>query len=315
MKTAIIGAGVNGLYLARELVKKGNDATVFEQRNTVGKECCSGLFSTRLFDYFPAAKALVENEISDCLIHFPKKEIRLSFRNRFYVIDHAALDRAAAGEAERAGAHLKFGERIEATRLALLQSQFDRTIGCDGALSATRRFLGLKNPSFWLGIQGIEQKKDSSNTVETWATKHGFLWRIPRTKDVEWGIMERAETAKTLFDAFIAQNKVELAQIKSAIIPQGLVLPNNGKITLCGDATGLTKPWSGGGVVWGLKQADVLLKNFPNFVQYKKEAERMFLPQIMFSSLAKHIVYLAGFLFPRVLPGKAAIDGDFILKF
>jgi len=74
--------------------------------------------------------------------------------------------------------------------------------------------------------------------------------------------MEKPTSARKLFDKFIAQQGLKPDKLVSAVIPQGFTLPKNNKFTLCGDASGLTKPWSGGGVLWGLKQADILLKIF-----------------------------------------------------
>jgi flavin-dependent dehydrogenase len=214
-----------------------------------------------------------------------------------------------------------------------METEFARIVGCDGALSPTRAYLcggptpekcvgemrGLdprKNtkPEFWLGVQGFEEKRDKNDFVETWATQNGFIWKIPRGEDVEWGIMEKHEIAPKLFHEFIAAKNVVLARLKSAIIPQGLVLPKNDHVTLCGDASGLTKPWSGGGVVWNLTQAGLLLKNFPNFLQYRKEALRFFSLRIALGKCAKFGAYAAGFKTPWLIPKNFNLDGDFLIN-
>jgi len=97
------------------------------------------------------------------------------------------------------------------------------------------------------------------------------------------------------------------------LIPQGLMIPESEKITLCGDAAGLTKPWSGGGVIWGLTSAEILLKNFPDFLKYQKEMKKTFLPKIIFSKIATKIVYLLGFNFPWILPKNVKIESDFLI--
>lgn len=328
MKIAIIGAGICGLYLAKNLAGQGNEVFVFEKKKTIGKECCSGLFSARLFDFFPEAKMLETNQIGACAINFPKRTIRIKFRQKFSVIDHAQLDLLAGARATQSGANIRVGQNIDLAKFNELSSEYDRIIGCDGALSTVRAYLidrgkdsanrqescFCQNPIFWLGIQGFEQKEDHSDFVQTWATKKGFLWQIPRGENVEWGIMEKPDLAPKLFNEFIAQKNLKLKNIKSAIIPQGLIIPKNEKITLCGDASGLTKPWSGGGVVWNLTQADMLLKNFPDFLQYRKDAARFFNLRIAVGKTAKFCAYAAGFHFPWIIPQNINLDGDYLLK-
>lgn len=340
MKIAIIGAGVCGLYLAKNLAGQKHEVVVFEKKSTIGKQCCSGLFSNRIFDFIPEARGLALNQINFCLINFPKKTINLKFNRPFFVIEHAQVDLLAAALAVQAGAQIRVGEKINAGRLRQMESEYDRIIGSDGALSPTRDYVFRKGlilsqkgldpfspkPEFWLGIQGFEKKPDHADFVETWATKNGFLWKIPRGEDIEWGIMEKPACAPKIFNEFISQKNLKLHDLKSAIIPQGLVLPpekaslakggpKNEKITLCGDASGLTKPWSGGGVVWNLTQSSILLQNFPNFLQYKKEAERFFNLRLAWGNFAKKCAYGAGFKFPWLIPGKIALDSDFLINF
>ena len=123
----------------------------------------------------------------------------------------------------------------------------------------------------------------------------------------------RAKTSQKNFRRIYQKKQLRLEAVNSAVIAQGLAIPANSKITLCGEAAGLTKPWSGGGVIWGLTAADLLLKNFPDFLKYKKEVKRFFLPQIIFSKMAKKIVYFLGFNSPWFLPGEFKIDGDFFI--
>lgn len=313
MKVAVLGGGICGLYLAGKLAKAGVAAEVFEKNPSIGKDCCSGLFSERLFDYIPESRELVENQINQCFIHFPKKTLRLAFKKKFFVIDHAKLDRLAARIAQKNTASITLGKKIDKVGMDDLVKKFDRVIACDGALSVARDWLGLEKPQYSLGIQAFIDQADRSDFVETWATKNGFIWKIPRGNDQEYGIMEHPGSAKILFDDFLKDRDLETANRKSALIPQGFYLPASEKVTLCGDAAGLTKPWSGGGVLWGLVLSRILLKNFPDFVKYKNEAEHFFNREIAAAEIAKRIVYAAGFKAPYLLPKNYRIDGDFIL--
>ncbi len=309
MRVAIVGAGITGLYLAWKLSKRGHEVTLLEKKKSIGKEACSGLFSESILDFIPQAKTLIKNEINFCLIHFPKKTIKVEFGKKFFVMSHAELDRLVAQHTPRTVLESK---NVSRTVLETLEKEFDKIIGCDGAQSEVRKYLGLPEPNYRLGILGFIQQKDNSNFVETWPVKNGFIWKIPRGEEIEFGIIADLYDARNLLDYFCKKNNLQLQNIKSALIPQALIIPKNDKITLCGDAAGLTKPWSGGGVVWGLTAADMLLKHFPNLLKYRHAARRFFLFQIVLSKIASKFLYFLGFNFPWVLPKKMKMEGDFL---
>ncbi len=308
-KVAIIGAGINGLYLAWKLAESKQEVTVFEKRDKIGKEACSGLFSEKILKFIPESKELIQNKINSVLIHFPKKDVKVEFAEKFFVMDHYKLDNLVASLARKAGAKIILSNPVN-----FLPSGFDRIIGCDGADSAVRRSLNLAQPSYRLGIQGFLLEENHSDYVETWPVDGGFIWKIPRGKETEYGIISSPREAKAILDDFLVRSRITLLGTKAALVPQGFLMPrNSSNIALCGDAAGLIKPWSGGGVVWGLIAADVLLKNFPNFLEYRKETERFFLGRIAFSKIMTAAVYFFGFNTPWLFPKKVKIQGDFLV--
>jgi len=313
MKVVIIGAGITGLYLAWKLAEKGHEITVFEKKEKIGKEVCSGLFSKKILEFIPESENLIQNEIKFVLIHFPKRTSRVNFSKKFLVMDHAELDNLAVNLARKYGAQILLGNKVTSQDLITLQNNFDRIIGCDGALSEVRKNLGAKESQFRLGIQGFVIENNRQDLVEAWPVKKGFIWKIPRGNMTEYGIISSPNEAKKSFDDFCQKSKPHLQEIKSALIPQGLIIPKTEKITLCGDAAGLTKPWSGGGVIWGLMAADLLLKNFPDFLKYKKAVENFFSGKIFFSKTMTHLVYFLGFKIPWFLPKESKIEGDFLI--
>ncbi len=306
MKVAIVGGGICGLFLAEKLSKKKETVFVFEKKRKVGQKPCSGLFSERIFEFYPEAKNLVENQINYCLIHFPKKTIKVEFKRKFFVIERRKIDELAFQKAKRAGAQIFLGHRLTS-----IPEGFDRVIGCDGANSLIRKILGQKKLNFYFGFLGYLKKKDFSDFVETWPTKEGFLWKIPRGEKIEYGIIEKPKWARKIFEEFLTRNEIKLESFQFSPIAQGIEIPENEKITLCGEAAGLTKPWSGGGVIWGLKCCQILLETFPDFLQYHKRAKKFFSFQFQISKFLKNLVFRLGFNFPYLLPSKIKIDGDF----
>jgi digeranylgeranylglycerophospholipid reductase len=311
---AIIGASMTGLYLAWRLSSRGFHVTVFERKNKIEGKACSTLVSERIYTFVPELKNFEEHQIASCKIHFPRTTVTLHFAPPFFCLKRQESQEKLADLAISAGAQIIFGYDINRNTLSEVEKNYGRIIGCDGALSPTRKLLGLPDPSFQVGIQIFAKERDFSDAAEAWPLKKGFVWRIPRGESVEYGIMDDIKSAQLNFEKFCRERAVSLenSEIKSALIPCGLRLPQNEKVTLCGDAAGMAKPWSGGGIIWGFTAADMLIKHFPDFTAYQKEAKAFFLPQITGGIIASRIVRLLGNYVPSLLPRSRIYDNDFL---
>ncbi len=309
MKVAIIGCGITGAYLAWRLQLLGNEATVFEKRAEIGKVVCSGLISERLWNFIPEKKELVEHTISYANVHFQNKISKIKFKQKMLLMSHAKLDKYVASLAEKAGVKIILNHKIEN-----LPEGFDRIIGTDGALSIARKLLKLPEPRFRTGLQFFVEEKNHSDFVDTWPTANGFFWKIPRGSRVEYGIMEEQKVARQLLDEFCEKLKVKVADLQAWPIPYGFSVSEKGNATICGgDAAGLTKFWSGGGVIWSLTAANILLKNFPSFENYYADLKKFFEPVKWKTELITKAGYFLGNNLPWVLPKEREIDSDFIL--
>ncbi len=317
VKIAIIGGGLIGLYLASKLSKQGHSVSVFDKKSEkdLGKKVCSALFSERIKNFIPQASDCIKNEINGCVINFPKKKVKLNFNPKHLIIDREKLSALLVKEAKNNLVQIIYEQELKE-----LPAGFDFIIGCDGAGSIVRRLLGLPNPKIMIGAQIFIEKADKSNYVSTYPTNSGFSWKIPIGDCVEYGIMGDPKNIEKEFADFLKQQQVEKPRtIFSAAIPQprlflrdaGLILGSEENIILCGDACGLTKPWSGGGVIWGLTQADILLNTFPNFEEYRKQVVKKFRIPILKGQISKKLVYFAGNYFSMIIPSKLTYDNDF----
>jgi len=307
MRVAIIGAGIVGSYLAWRLSGLGHRVTIFEQRTRTGKQACSGLISERIWHFIPENKALVKHEISRAMLHLDKKTSSLIFRPKMLVFNRPKLDRFVLSLA------FDEGIRYVIEKVNKIPKNYDFVIGCDGALSITRKELGLPDPSFKMGVVCRIEKKDNSDFVETWMLKDGFAWKIPRGDEIEYGVLAPMESAKEEFLHFCIKQNIVPKKQHAAIIPQGFVMSNHPRIALCGDSTGVTKPWSGGGVIWGLSAAEILVETFPDLIAYSRAFKRFFSRKLAISKFINGAGRFFANYLPQILPKQKTIDADFIL--
>ncbi|MEM3412259.1 MAG: lycopene cyclase family protein [archaeon] len=305
MKVAIVGAGVIGKYLALKLAEKGVDVTLFE--GNINKEkVCSGVVSERIWEYIPKNEELVEREFKNILIHFPKKDIILKSKQKILVLDRKKLDAYLLKRI------LKKGIKIEKTWVSGVKElySFNKIIGCDGAFSRIRESLGIKKPKMMLGLITYGTLK-KENFIEAWAFKNGFFWKIPRERKNEFGALFYhgfCDDDFRQFKRFLETQGCESFVIKSAMIPCGLTIPKSERVTLCGDAAGLTKPWSGGGIIWSFEASRILVNCFPNFLRYRSEILRKFWFKQKLGLFARDFLLNLDFMIPK----RVCFDFDFM---
>ena len=319
-RVGIVGCSINGSYLAWKLSKE-NEVIVLEKNKVIGEKPCSGLISERIWNFIPKNDGLVENVIDEAIIHFPKKNVRLKFHPQMLVINRKLLDQYISKLAMESGANILLNNEVKKVYffknkkpqvLADKLYEFDYLIGCDGFNSIVRRSLKIKDPKFKLGIYTYINKKNKTNAVNVYPSKNGFGWVIPRSSHTEYGFLEEASVAKDNFNRFCKSRKIKPQKIYSHIIPEGLVKAVEGRVALCGDAIGLTKPTSGGGIVWGLTACNMLLKDFPNFDKYNEDVKKFFEPKIFYSKIALFAAKNLGSKLFFLTPKEIWFDGDWV---
>ncbi|MFH0830298.1 MAG: FAD-dependent monooxygenase [Candidatus Aenigmatarchaeota archaeon] len=320
MKVAIIGAGPVGSWLAGRLAEKGEDVTVFERKKSSGGKACSGLVSERIWNFVEKDAQKVQAEIEVVELHFPRKTVSVRFRPRMLALDRQKLDIRLAKQAKSAGAKILFNHDVTSVRenggrvricTGKKEETFDRVIGCDGALSAVRRLFTNTKPRFRAGLQCFQKTNCKGRSADIWPTDNGFFWKIPRGNMVEWGMFGNQETTGKAWREFARKNGLSRLPVQAAVIPEGVQVTGRKNVTLCGDAAGLTKPWSGGGIIWGLTAARLLLDSWPNFPAYEYRLKRMFMPKIAAGRIATVTVIALGNTIPDILPN--SFDSDWLL--
>ena len=277
---AVVGVGPAGARFARRAAEAGYDVVAFEQ-GTVGTPlACSGHVSTDVWGYVPddAKERLLQNRVYGARFHVGGPD---TAAHPFYkseeisnVIDRVELDRTLAACADEAGAEIRenhtvvdVDERHDAVELTVSHAGGTETIrtkmvaGCDGPTSRVRRQTGLAEPDELLhGVLAFDPDPDHSDFVDVHLTAPRFFaWRIPRgDAGVEYGLAAPpGASVNELFDRLTEVYDVETEHFCSGAIPIGPPeRVHSRRAFLIGDAAAQTKPFTGGGILYGMTAAD-----------------------------------------------------------
>jgi len=273
----IVGAGPVGSHLAERMADKGLDVLIIERSDEVGKPlACSGHVSPDIWDFVPEEKRdeLEQNRIRGARFH-AEDDSEFSFYREeeyvSYVIDRVKLDKVKAGEAEKAGAELHLGETVEAVdekedHVSVKTDKDDyearMVAGCDGAQSKVREEVDLPDPDhFYQGILCFTDEEDSQDFVDVFLEVPSFFgWRIPRGDSVEYGaaVPKGEEPMKWL--ERITERYVERDERRNFCAGAIPIRPpetvTSDRVFLVGDAAGQTKPFTGGGILYGMRCAE-----------------------------------------------------------
>jgi len=276
----VVGAGPAGSRFARRAAGAGYDVVAFEQ-GEVGKPlACSGHVSTDIWSFTPegARDRLLQNEIEGARFHAagPDSEAYSFYKDEpvSNVIDRVALDKTLAEAARDAGADVRedhsvvsLRERRDYVEVDVREPDGLETVrgrmvaGCDGPRSRVRESVGLPDPDELLhGVLGFTDEPDHQDFVDVHLTvPRFFAWRIPRGEaGVEYGLATPpGDDVTAQFETFTDGYGVETDRRCSGLIPIGP--PDSvttGRVFLIGDAAGHNKPFTGGGILYGMTAAD-----------------------------------------------------------
>jgi len=290
----VVGCGPAGSRFARRAAERGHDVLAFEQGEVGEPLACSGHVSTDIWEYAPdgARERLLQNVVYGARFHLsspagsPPVDPRGPGGDRdgsypFYkdepvsnVIDRVGLDRELATAAREAGVDLREGHtavgvrehrdhvEIEVKGPEGVETHKARMVaGCDGPKSRVRRELDMPEPDELLhGVLGFSDEDDAGDFVDVHLTVPGFFaWRIPRGEaGVEYGLATPPSAdVRERFDRFTADYGVETDHRCSGLIPIGPPdSVTSERAFLVGDAAAQTKPFTGGGILYGMTAAD-----------------------------------------------------------
>ncbi|PSQ51886.1 electron transfer flavoprotein [Halobacteriales archaeon SW_8_65_20] len=276
----VVGAGPAGSRFARAASERGHDVLVFEQGSIGEPLACSGHVSLDVWEYVPEThrSELFQNAIRGARFHLggPDSPSYPFYRDEpiSNAVDRVELDRVLARAASDAGADVRDGHTVTAVEEGRdsvtvtvrgpddVESHETRmVVGADGPRSRVREQCGIPEPDEFLhGVLGFDTDPDDEAFVDVHLTVPGFFaWRIPRgDAGVEYGLaVSPGEDLNARFDRLTDGYDATIDRRCSGLIPVGPAPRSIGERSLLvGDAAGQTKPFTGGGILYGMRSAD-----------------------------------------------------------
>lgn len=273
------------MHAAGRLARGGRDVLVIEEDPGPGDPVhCTGVLAREAFDEFEISRDVILNELTTARFVSPRGHVLLH-RTRTVeavVIDRRALDVHLAHEARRLGARLLLGHRVTDIALdddgATIHYGAANTVRARLCLLATggryglHRRVGLGLPGIYLHTAQRELPAGRPGEVELHFGRDiapgGFAWAVPVWRSggsyVRVGVMAERD-APTYFARMLERIAPRWdAPVQADGPPRQKILPlaslartYRDRLIAVGDAAGLVKPTTGGGIYYGLLSAAI----------------------------------------------------------
>ena len=292
----VIGAGPVGGFLAQRMCEEGVSVLLLEEHAQIGRPFqCAGLVNPEAMS-LAGLESTVLTQIWGARIHSPSGipvEIGNEQDVRTWSVCRKLFDEGVVKGAVNAGADLWLSSKpISAdtnedhVQLSVSTPQGDQTIKCkllcgaDGAHSWVRRRFKMGRPKeLMIGFQvEVTGYKGAPGRLDMYTgskfSPGFFAWAIPSGETTRIGTWSKPElmgeeSCELLLDRLRKEplwserfsDCQEVGRFCGPI-PSGLVKrPMIGRVALFGDAAGLCKPTTGGGIGPGFKQVEMLVPN------------------------------------------------------
>ena len=302
-QVVIVGAGPVGGRLATELSSRGISTLMLEEHAEIGRPFqCAGLVNPPAMEMVQLHDTILQN-VDGAKIHSPSGimvPVGKDGRTRTHVVCRKRFDQGVVAQAMEAGAHLWLLSKpldAEVTKNCvklkvqreneIVEIECDLLIGADGAHSWTRRYFKMGRPKeMMIGFQSdVSGLEGEDNWLEMYTGRDIapglFAWVIPtgdgthrigvwsRTQDLEGKSVEQC------YDALISHPlwKDRFANVKEIArycgpVPCGVIKkPFKDRVMVIGDAAGMAKPTTGGGIGPGFRQVEAIIEKLVIAIQ------------------------------------------------
>lgn len=266
---------------AAELSARGADVLVLEEHGEIGQPVhCTGVLGYEAFDELDLPKhTILALSTAASFRHEDGEPVVVDSDHIIAaVIDRAQFDRALADRARATGAVVRTGARVDtlvvgADGVTIIVRDADEPVRarvCVLACGANYRFnreLGLGVPRAFVQTAQVEMPFPAQPRIEVRLGREvapgGFAWAVPfhrgDTPYIRLGLFCDSDAARR-FGKYAAQrardagvDPASLPEARLKMLPLGPVRRTVGdRIVAVGDAAGMVKPTTGGGIYYSL---------------------------------------------------------------
>lgn len=290
----VVGASVIGSRVADLVSQRGYRVLLIEEHKQIGlPQHCTGLVSFRLLELLPdIPKQIIVNKIKSAKFFSPNGNcLELKPKYLAYVIDRIALDRFLFNKVKD-NVKVKTGERFESfkykrnsveikTNREIYHSKI--LVGADGVNSQVRKKSKIEYPkNFLLGLQSKVKGAFDPDNVELWfgskICPKFFAWVVPENEDVaRVGLATNSNTIQYYHNFLQKRLGYTNKPINSGLINYGIMKEtSSNRLMLVGDASCQVKPFSGGGLIYGLIAAEICADACIDAIENDKFDEKFF---------------------------------------
>ena len=291
----IVGAGPIGGRCATLLAERGHSVLLVEEHNEIGRPFqCAGLVNPKAMQSVSLEDTILQ-EIDGALIHGPGGTlVPVGEKNnpRTYVVCRKRFDQGVVQQSLEVGAEIWLNSMpvdalVGDDEVKLTISKDNEIIdlkcklllGCDGAHSWTRRYFKMGKPKELM--IGFQAEVVGYQSDERWLEMYSgskiapgfFAWVIPSGFDTHrigiWSTAEhlKGRSVEQCYHDLINHplwaerfRDIQETARYCGPIPCGMVKnPVKNRVMLIGDAAGMSKPTTGGGIGPGFKQIEMII--------------------------------------------------------
>lgn len=280
MEITIIGAGPVGCYAGYLLATSGHNVSIYESKQQIGLPIqCTGIL-TFDFDQFNLDKGeFLVNTINRTEVCFPNGK-KSTIKQLNYIVCRNKFDNSLAEKARKAGAKIYLNHTFlrKENKTLIIKDKKNKiekkitptiVIAADGPLSPTAKAYNFFHPrrQNYFGIQAVVKGNFDPDLVKTYfgsqVCSKSFLWLVPESETVARVGLATKENPKYYLDKFIKKHNFTILEKQAGLIPiyhpQQKLHKDN--CYLLGDAASFVKATTFGGIVPGMKQAQMLVNH------------------------------------------------------